>query len=72
MSAVELLNLITGYAKGYQPDAIESIWRNQHMHDCRTQPTQETVDAVLTDFINFVAMKHGVDYALYSKDLKAP
>lgn len=27
-------------------------------------------DAVLTDFINFVAGRRGVDFALYSKDLK--
>lgn len=31
---------------------------------------QATRDAVLTDFINFTAGRRGVDFALYSKDLK--
>lgn len=29
----------------------------------------EIVDAILVDFINFVGIKSGIDYALYTSDL---
>lgn len=31
---------------------------------------QSVVDAVLVDYINFVAYSYGIDYALYTKDLR--
>jgi hypothetical protein len=31
---------------------------------------QRVIDAVLVDFINFIGVKHGIDYALYTSDLR--
>ena len=31
--------------------------------------SNKITDAVLVDFINFIGMHHGVDYAMYTKDL---
>jgi hypothetical protein len=30
---------------------------------------QRIIDAVLVDFINYIGMKHGIDYGIYTKDL---
>ena len=34
------------------------------------QVQQRIIDAVLVDFINYIGVKHGIDYAMYTKDLK--
>lgn len=58
-------------AKEYRIGARESIYRNKHMnnvdHVAEVEPY--VVDAVLVDFINFIAMKQGMDLGLYTKDL---
>ena len=33
---------------------------------------QEVFDALLVDFINFAAGRHGMDYAMYARDLSDP
>ena len=30
---------------------------------------QDVIDAVLVDFINYIGVKSGIDYALYTSDL---
>ena len=32
--------------------------------------SQDDVDAVLVDFINNIAVKRGIDYGLYTEDIK--
>lgn len=70
--SVDLLNMLTEYAKKYHETAPASIVRNHHMNDLQTNDVieQSHTDAVLVDFINFIGAKHGVDYALYTSDLK--
>lgn len=34
--------------------------------------SQKVVDAVLVDFINYIGVKHCVDYGLYTSDLSRP
>lgn len=49
------------------------VWRSRSDIEVWTNlghADQDTRDAVLTDFINFTAGRRGVDFALYSKDLK--
>lgn len=71
MDTLELLEILTDRARRFRADR-DYFWRNEHMHAIKETPPQEMVDAVLTGFINDVAMKAGVDYALYASDLAKP
>jgi hypothetical protein len=37
--------------------------------DGKCRLTQDEIDAVLTDYINYVAFHFGIDYGMYAKDL---
>lgn len=70
MTSLENLNRLVKEAKIYRLKANDSLARNRHMHECDALISQEKIDALLTDFINTIAMHHGVDFGLYSSDLK--
>jgi hypothetical protein len=72
MKAIEYLDLLTKKATKYRTRAEHSIQINQHMNNLKdgVNIDQDVIDAVLTDFINYVGMETGVDYALYTTDLK--
>jgi len=74
MKSIEFLEMTTKFAKDYVPNAAESIGRNSHMHnvneDYAKSLSQDVVEAVLVDFINYMGMRNGVDYALNASDLK--
>jgi len=71
MTIGDYLKTMTELAKKYRGQASDSIRRNQHMNDlggeCRL--TQDEIDAILTDFINFVGVTNCCDYGLYTRDL---
>jgi|TARA_R110002153_G_scaffold197760_1_gene351296 hypothetical protein len=71
MKAIEVLEKTTDYAKKYRSEAQQSLERNRHMNQIEEgeQVQQRIIDAVLVDFINYVGMKHGIDYGIYTKDL---
>ena len=79
MKIGELLKSLARYASLYYRDAVESIKRNRHMNDLTEQDffeigrhevlIEKVVDATIVDFINFVGAKHGVDFAMYTKNL---
>jgi hypothetical protein len=71
MTKIDLLNMLTRDAKVYRKDAAKSIIRNRHMNTCPSNQIIDPVlvDALLTDFINYVGAVQGVDYALYTSDL---
>ena len=73
MNSIEVLNQTTKYAKAYRKDAAKSIERNRHMNDILKGEfiEQSYIDAVLVDFINYIATKHRIDYGLYTKDLNS-
>jgi len=73
MRAIELLDKITKDAKEYRKEAQESISRNHHMNEIEDgeQLQQRHIDATLVDFINYVGRKYGINYAIYTQDLKA-
>lgn len=73
MKVVDMLNLTKGYADSYRKEAQHSLERNNHMNDIEPgeMVQQRHIDAVLVDFINYIGVKNGVDYALYTKDLKS-
>jgi hypothetical protein len=72
MTNGELIKFLESLAEEYRRDAVASINRNSHSNElmgaCKL--TQHEVDAVLVNFINFVAMKRGMDWGLYTKDLR--
>ena len=72
MKVIDVLNALKYSATIYRKTANDSLQRNTHMNDLPPDVCieQNVIDAVLTDFINFVGSQWGVDYALYTKDLK--
>jgi len=71
MTAINVLEQTADYAKKYKSEAQESLERNRHMNQIEKgeQIQQRIIDAVLVDFINYIGVKHGIDYAMYTKDL---
>lgn len=71
MNALQFLDIMKSRAVMYRKDAQASLSRNAHMNSLAGEVliTQDDIDAVLVDFINFNGMQMGVDYALYVQDL---
>lgn len=71
MTVLEYLQLLEKTAKLYRSHAISSIARNKHMNrlDGICGLTQNEIDAVLVDFINYCGMCSGGDYGLKASDL---
>ena len=72
MKKIDYIENTCAYAKDYRKEATSSLERNRHMNEIERgeMVQQRHIDAVLVDFINFIAMKNGVDHAIYTKDLK--
>lgn len=71
MKSIDLLEMLTADAKQYRKTATQSVVANRHMNNLpHTTVPQDIVDAVLVDYINYIANKLCVDYALYTKDLE--
>jgi len=71
MRTIELLELLKKEAKEFRKDGPDAIVRNNHTHQAGlSHPlTQDQIDAILVCFINNIAVRRCVDYALYSLDL---
>lgn len=69
MTKIELLEMLKNCAIKYRQDT-NSVSRNKHLTNLSEEPPQEIKDAVLTDFINYVGMFQGVDYALAAEDIQ--
>lgn len=72
MKATEIIEQIKKHADKYSEDAKASLVRNNHMNDIENNEEieQRVIDAVLVDFINFIGIRYGIDYALYTSDLR--
>jgi hypothetical protein len=71
MTNDELYKLLENKAKTYRLTALSSIKRNKHMNDCKNpRASQNIIDALLVDFINYVALGQGLNLGLYTKDLR--
>ena len=67
MTKGELLSLIEKEGRRYSKEAINSMKINKHMHDCKNpKASQAFIDAILVDFINYIAYGQGVDYGLHT------
>lgn len=71
MLKIELLEMLVKNAKEFRGDKTHYS-RNSHMHNITEKPDDDVIDAILTGFINYVAMKQGVDFGLYASDLTKP
>jgi len=71
MTNIELLTKLKKSADNYGHNANTSIHINNHMNNITTNKKidQDIIDAILVDFINYIGMQQGVDYALYTRDL---
>lgn len=72
MTKIELLEYLKNMAIEYREKAAKSIHNNNHMNELVETDTVESkmVDALLVDFINYIGNFQGVDYGLYTYDLK--
>jgi hypothetical protein len=72
MTIGEELQKLTEFAKDYRKESQNSLERNRHMNEIEEgeQVQQRIIDAVLTDFINYVGVRHCCDYGLYTSYLK--
>jgi len=72
MNKGDLCKMIVEQAKEYRNNGVlESVKRNGHMNNYQNENvSQDTIDAILTDFVNFLASKQWVDLGLYANDLK--
>jgi len=73
MNKIEILTFISDHIKVYRKDAKASMFRNKHMNDLTGEEdiSQDVIDAILIDFVNFIGVNQGVDYGIYTSDLKA-
>jgi hypothetical protein len=66
-----MFDILIKNAQGYRPGSVASIKRNKHMNDCEGKNIdQDVVDAVIVDYLNYVAGRYGMDLGLYTNDLK--
>lgn len=72
MEQIELLTILSNHAKEYRKEANDSMQRNAHMFKKHAGIIvhQDVIDAILVDFINTLAASNGVDYGMYTHDLK--
>jgi len=68
----ELCNMLVDRANEYRSNGIlKSLKRNNHMNNFSDKKLkQSTADAILVDFINYVAACQGMDLGLYTKHLE--
>jgi hypothetical protein len=73
MTRKELFKLLESFAIDYRKIAIDSIRRNRHMNEVTLEDIQQTVvDALLVDFINYIASENCCDLGLYTHYITYP
>jgi len=71
LTSGDLIDIMIKYAQDYTPGSVASIKRNKHMNNCEQKKIdQDVVDAVIVDYLNYVASRYGIDLGLYVKDLR--
>lgn len=73
MLSSELIDMLVKNAIDYRAQRFASLARNTHMHDATLEAIAATkpdiLDAVMVDFLNFIAARQGIDLALYAEDI---
>ena len=76
MKKAALMEMLIREARAYRAGGIEnSLKRNAHLYECDPDygynlVSQCVIDAVLTDYLNFLATKQGINLVLHSRDLR--
>ncbi|MBD0381241.1 hypothetical protein [Paenibacillus sedimenti] len=72
MTVLELLNSLKKDAERYVAQGDASVKRNRHMNELAEAEgiDQRHIEAILVDFINNIAGRYGIDYALYTIDIR--
>lgn len=72
MRKIELIKFVKDAAVRYSTKMVDSVENNRHMNELteRLDLTQDQVDAILVDFVNYIAMEQWVDYAMYARDFE--
>jgi hypothetical protein len=72
MTNGQLVEAIVKHAKAYVKDGVmQSVKRNSHMNDYSGEKiSKSTTDAIVVDFVNFIALQYGIDLAMYTSDLR--
>jgi len=71
MKLSDLLNHLASCAARYRTHASSAIALNAHMHEYEGEPlSQEAVDALLSNFLNFLGASWGVPYAIVASDFE--
>lgn len=68
MLSIDVIEQITEFAKDYHKDASKSVVHTDGLESGEIIQ-QRHIDAILVDFINYVGIRYGIDYALYTEDL---
>ena len=71
MTKGDFLAHLANYAIDYNKSAPESVVKNHHMNqlDADAVVDKTVSDAVVIDFINYIGVRMGVEYAMYTSDL---
>ncbi len=71
MNAIDQLEQLTNHARKYHNKASASLEINSHMNEMKKgeKIPQHHIDAILTDFINYIAGRYCIDYAIFASDL---
>lgn len=71
ISKIQFIEHVNESMERYREDAPQSLVRNNHMNKIRKSEivSQRIIDAVLVDFVNFIAGEMGVDYGMYTRNL---
>jgi len=73
MTVIDLIHLVEKFAQEYCNVAIASIQRNPALYtDDGKKLTQQMVDSLLADFVNFIAGQYGVNYGTHAYDIAWP
>ena len=70
--------MLTENAAEYSEECLDSIQRNDHMNNIDIEYMKNfigvdlkiLIDAILVDFVNCIGAFQGLDWALYTRDLK--
>jgi len=70
MTKKEFMDYLTERCIGYLPLCRDSIVRNNHMnnigYESSLQVTDNEIEAILADFINYIGIDQGLDWGLYT------
>lgn len=71
MTAGEYMSMIEKHIKEYHKNGVlASLKRSSHMSKYKGQKvSQDVIDAILVDVINYLGLKQCLDYGMYTKDL---